>query len=168
MIEDLRVGSSHNDWILNPERLNQIVQSVLRVMERNSFCQASIDAIVCSGVSGAGVAFPLSMLTRIPVFIVRKEREQSHSSCNVECSSIATFQKRTLNYLVVDDFICSGATVQRILDYMTSIKSRYHEVKNINCQGLLLYMNHHENSSNDGYRDRTTDVLIPKFFCLGA
>jgi len=67
------------------------------------------DAIAFSGSSGAVIAFPLAVSHEIPVIYVRKANEQSHGFA-VECNGEDQIKK----YLIVDDFIASGATIDWI------------------------------------------------------
>ena len=67
------------------------------------------DAIAFSGSSGAAIAFPLAFLHEIPLIYVRKLGEQSHGHM-VECNGESLIEK----YLIVDDFITTGATVEWI------------------------------------------------------
>ena len=67
------------------------------------------DAIAFCGSSGAAFAFPLAVSHKIPLIYVRKTGEQSHGN-PVECNGEGRIKK----YLIVDDFIASGATVEWI------------------------------------------------------
>jgi len=68
-----------------------------------------IQAIAYTGSSGAAIAFPLAIAYELPVIYVRKPNEESHG-CNVECN----YTEELENYVIVDDFICSGDTARRI------------------------------------------------------
>jgi len=65
------------------------------------------DAIAFTGNSGAGFGFPLSYLLKIPVINVRK-KTRAHYNGAIEGT---VSSKR---YLIVDDFIASGKTINRI------------------------------------------------------
>lgn len=70
------------------------------------------DAVAFSGSSGAAIAFYLAVQYQIPLIYVRKKNEQSHGQdveCNLINSTIDT-------YLIVDDFIDTGKTVDFIIN----------------------------------------------------
>jgi adenine/guanine phosphoribosyltransferase-like PRPP-binding protein len=81
----------------------------LRFMKLKESLQ--FDAIAFSGSSGCAVAFNLAARHRIPLVYVRKSNEDSHGS-SVECN-VKTLHVR--KYLIVDDFIDSGNTVDYIV-----------------------------------------------------
>lgn len=66
------------------------------------------DAIVCRGVSGISVAFPVGLRCSVPVVVVRKPRDGSHSRYRTE----GTYSFNS--YVIVDDFILSGTTLREI------------------------------------------------------
>jgi adenine/guanine phosphoribosyltransferase-like PRPP-binding protein len=66
------------------------------------------DAIAFRGTSGAAVAYPLSISLKIPLICVRKD--SSHSYLKVEGCIGA------LKYIIVDDFIESGKTMNKIIN----------------------------------------------------
>jgi adenine/guanine phosphoribosyltransferase-like PRPP-binding protein len=90
-----------------------------------------IDAIVVTGISGASIGGIISYLTNLPLIIVRKETDQSHSDHNIECNN--SIDDKPLEYIVVDDLICSGETTLRIIDKMR------HEI-NTNCELVKIYL----------------------------
>lgn len=85
------------------------------------------DAIAFTGSSGAGFAYPLSYLMKVPLICVRK-KENSHYRNKIEGSISA---KR---YVIVDDFIFSGSTIEKIIKTIDKeVPSKPH------CVGILLY-----------------------------
>jgi len=67
------------------------------------------DSIAFTGVSGAAFAFPLSLALNKTLLCVRKKKgESSHSPYEVEGNYSSE------SYVIVDDFISSGATVMEI------------------------------------------------------
>lgn len=95
--------------------------------------ELEVDAIAFSGSSGAAIAFPLCAAHKVPLMYIRKAHERSHGA-NLEYIS----NKAIRRYMIVDDFVCSGATVRRIhkkvLDYANIRGSVAPE-----CVGLFLY-----------------------------
>jgi len=67
------------------------------------------DAIAFRGNSGALLASPLATLLKKHLILVRKNTADSHSYTTVEGCS-----KRNCRYIIVDDLIASGKTVQEI------------------------------------------------------
>lgn len=87
-----------------------------------------IQAIAFSGSSGAALAFPLALKHELPVIYVRKVGEKSHGY-NVEFNGAGS----GLRYIIVDDFIDTGSTVERIY------KKIQKEDKTMICIGAFLY-----------------------------
>lgn len=93
----------------------------------------AVDAVAFSGSSGCAIGFHLAVRHNTPLIYVRKQGEKSHGS-KVECSYLRELQ----NYLIVDDFIDSGSTVQLIA---TRVKEHAHQQKVPvpRCVGILCY-----------------------------
>jgi hypothetical protein len=73
--------------------------------------QHEFQAIAFSGSSGCAIGFTLGLIHKIPLIYVRKDKEESHGR-SVEYNG----SEEVKNYLIVDDFICTGATVRKIID----------------------------------------------------
>ena len=102
-------GGSGYGWTgENPRQLREVLikanNAFVKLQKRLKF-----DAIAFTGSSGAAIAFPLAVSHKIPLIYVRKEGEQSHGD-KVECNGENSITK----YLIVDDFVSSGATVEWI------------------------------------------------------
>lgn len=82
------------------------------------------DAIVCRGVSGISAAFPVGLRCSVPVVVVRKPTDNSHSHYRVEG------MKGFKTYVIIDDFILTGATMKAIAD----------AVRNSLCLGVITYI----------------------------
>lgn len=90
-------------------------------------------AIAFSGMSGAALAFPLGYLMDLPLLCVRKN--SSHSFYTVEG------MLEISSYIIVDDFIDSGFT----LDYILKSIRQEQAKKNLplaECKGIILYKNY--------------------------
>lgn len=96
-----------------------------------------VEFIVGTGISGTLVLLPVSMKSGIPYGAIRKEIDAktehdeggSHSHNEIE-----TYETRkTCRYIIIDDFIESGNTIQRIKKVMTKEWSDSH------CAGIILY-----------------------------
>lgn len=75
------------------------------------------DSFVVAGVSGLIIAGQLSDAIGKPFLYVRKADESGHSTQRVE----GTLCKR---WVFVDDFVSSGATLQRVINEVTRISSQ--------------------------------------------
>lgn len=86
------------------------------------------DAIAVRGTSGVSVAFGLRMLSDIPTIVVKKEGENSHGA---SVTAVGDDWANVARYLIVDDFVASGATVHAIRQRMGRAE----------CVGVLSYAN---------------------------
>lgn len=107
------------------------------------------DQIVCTGISGQSIAWPVGYVTGIPVAVVRRRGERGHHGYKVE-----NF-KRTKRYIIIDDFICSGDTIKHMV---STISSEYGEEMS-QCVGVFCY-------SPTGREFVTVDKT--KLFCYDA
>lgn len=108
--------------------------------------ELKFDAIAFSGSSGSAVAFSLAAKHKIPLIYVRKRNEKSHSYSQVECN-VKDLQIKT--YLIVDDFVDSGAT----LDYITNTITKFakkNDAYPAEQVGVLCY---------DPYQDRNRTII---------
>jgi len=73
--------------------------------------------LICSGSSGAVIAGIIStkFTPPLPIFYVRKPKESGHS----HCFDIGILRNKTL--IVVDDFVITGNTIDRILKTLEKI-----------------------------------------------
>jgi hypothetical protein len=87
------------------EALKEIVDVLCRILEPHQF-----DAIAFTGMSGALVAPLVSAEMTKPLIMIRKTGFSTHSMEDVE----GVWDART--YVIVDDLIFSGHTIQQIYD----------------------------------------------------
>jgi phosphoribosylpyrophosphate synthetase len=150
------LGSSHNHRIQKPCILKKIVKvlsSDIKELNDSLSEPNKIQALVCCGISGAGVAFPISCKLDIPVWIIRKEGEKSHSRNDIDRPYVDTPTGK-IPYVIIDDLIDSGATIARIIKCMneTDFGTDFGTMDLVRC---YLY--------NDCYnRIETQNVLIGK------
>ena len=101
--------------------LNKLSKTIKKINRKTP-----IEAIAFAGMSGAAVAFPLSVSLRIPLICIRKYRS-SHFTGTYEGAIIQG------NYVIIDDLVDSGDTIRRI----------HKNVKKVCCDaklvGVLLY-----------------------------
>ncbi len=93
----------------------------------------TIDALAYTGSSGAAAAYVLGVALDLPVVYVRKKGESSHGN-DVESNT----SKAIKGYLVIDDFINSGATVEHIVGGIEKYAKSRNE-KAPKCVGVFLY-----------------------------
>src|SRR5271157_2919582 len=98
-------GDSYSRAVLDTENLRKNIATLAKTAKALDF-----DAIAFRGHSGSLLAAPLALKLKKSLILVRKPSEDSHSAFDVSGDVAA---KR---YLIVDDLICSGATVRSIVE----------------------------------------------------
>ncbi len=117
---------------LNPKVLKTIVNRVSKKLKTLKK-KLKFDTIVIRGNSGTLVGYPVSIMTGIPVVLVRKDKESSHGD-SIEGSG------NMVKYIILDDFIFSGGTVDITYHRIqTHAKDRQHA--DVKCVGIALYAN---------------------------
>jgi hypothetical protein len=115
------LGSSGYGWTgLSPEQLSD---RLIRAGEEIAKLQQKLkfDAVAFCGSSGAAIGFHVAIRHKIPVIYVRKKDEESHGG-DVECNMPGG--KNVKKYLIVDDFISTGRTVEYIVEQITEVANR--------------------------------------------
>lgn len=113
-------------WTKKMQRASVKIQHLCEEMK--------IDVLACCGSSGMMAAAVLTVALDIPVIYVRKVNETSHGS-SVESNSIG---KSISRYLIVDDFACTGATLDRIVEGIEKFADR-NSMKRPECVGAFMY-----------------------------
>jgi adenine/guanine phosphoribosyltransferase-like PRPP-binding protein len=98
------------------------------------------DTIAFCGMSGAAMAFVLGYELEMPLLCVRKIEDASHFH-DMSKSKVLEGNIDTKKYLIVDDFISSGRTVNYIMD---SIQK---SIPGAECVAMLMYAAVSGNSS---------------------
>jgi len=101
--------------------IERIVKAFGRVVEKGTF--GNFSSIVCSGVSGTAVGPVLAYEYEKNLVIVRKKAEKKNSHCEVLVEG-----NLGDSFVICDDFMESGATLQRILETIRQegyTKSKY-------------------------------------------
>lgn len=142
----LKMGTSHTWKLYNSVLLKNIIDNVSRKILEIKSKQPNINGLVFCGISGAAVGFPVSLTTRITPFLVRKREDSTHGMYLVESFG---FVEEKLNYLIIDDLIDSGNTIDYILENMTiCIKNSDYIRTGVGiCKGIILY--NHPYNNND-------------------
>lgn len=126
----MNIRTTYLKTLFAPELLKNAVHNTLVLGEQLKM-ELGFDTIVCSGTSGLAMGFILAHALGLPVLCVRKKNDGSHYS---------TYQPSSLEgylgvnrYLIVDDFIATGATVNYI------IRSIEEELPQAECVAMLMY-----------------------------
>jgi len=128
----IELESSYHEIPLSPKELKVTVNKLSKKIKL-IHSKYKLSHIVCTGISGQAVSWPLSVKTGIPICVVRKAKEESHGS-TVEGVGILK------NFVIIDDFIASGDTIKRITKQLLS--KNYPKTKKtplLNCKGVILY-----------------------------
>ena len=112
--------------ILDWESTAQLTAKFIQTMIDAS---APIDAIAFTGMSGALIAPRVATILGLPIIMVRKPHDGSHSRHRVEGFT------GTECYMIVDDFVCTGATVRSICEAIESVQRPSHAL----CCGVVQY-----------------------------
>ena len=109
------------------------------------------DTIAFCGMSGAAMSFLLSHWLNIPLICVRKSTDGSHfhNYWNfAEKGLVCEGNLDVKRYLILDDFIATGDTVNRIIN---SIRK---EAPDAECVSMLMYAEpHNRNWSHPNWRE---------------
>lgn len=105
--------SHYSQYIYDLPRYEKTIERVCRIVETLKR-DNGVDAIAFRGSSGASLAFPIYLMTGIPLLHSRKPG--SHSCYKLEGSTIAT------RYCIVDECVSSGQT---IVDIVNDIEESY-------------------------------------------
>lgn len=106
---------AHPSWltdVYDPKKLTKTLDHVCKAIEKDKK-EFNIQALAVRGNSGTLVAGAISMMVNLPIILVRKEGDGSHSDYKVEFNNILK-KKGTAGYVVVDDIISSGDTIRSI------------------------------------------------------
>ncbi len=131
--------TSYLTSILRPNKqhlvINQLLSNIKKLQQTTI-----IDAIAIRGMSGAIVGGIISHLTNIPLICVRKENT-SHSDFHVEMVLINP--KKKVNYIIVDDLISTGNTLNTIIKDINNefkrISLDYNQIIKPCPVGIFLY-----------------------------
>lgn len=115
-------GANHTAQILNHKLRKDIINRAIQVLSNYKF-----DSIACCGISGLMVVPTLCERLNKNIIIVRKENEKRYSPFDYEGAVPS-------NYIIVDDLICSGNTINRITKLLNE------EIPSAKCVGYYSYL----------------------------
>lgn len=119
---DLRCAS----WIVplvDPARRRDAVSQT-----RHRISQLKFDAVAFTGLSGSVIAGAVASEMDKYLYCVRKSEENRHSGYQVEGPMTG------LRYIVIDDFISTGATIKRVIELVAA-----HTYDKAVCAGVYLW-----------------------------
>ena len=139
--------SGYLEQIFIPKKLastsKRVAKKLLKLQKTLQF-----DAIAFRGNSGAGIAYPVSMLTGIPLICVRKG-EKSHGQ------KVEAAQRSIYRYVVLDDFISDGGTLESIIKTIRLVTDN-----ETRCVGVALYDSVRRSSYYISYRGKDTELPV--------
>lgn len=112
--------------------------------------ETGADCVVVHGNSGVSCGFAALMYANFPLILLRKDNDNSHGS-PIEGPS----GHNVLRYLILDDFIDTGATMERIKDKIVALAVQSGGgLPTPECVGIVLYGHHSGDcfSFRDGQR----------------
>ena len=116
-------GASHTSHVLNHKIRNKIIIKAVCDLRK---IKNEFDSIACCGVSGLMVVPQIAELLNKNILIIRKNEKRY--------SEFRTEGVAPLRYVVVDDLICSGTTINHITRI---IKEEYPRAR---CIGVYCYL----------------------------
>lgn len=128
-------GATHTVKILNHKHRQEMIKNAVKILSKYDF-----DGIACTGVSGLMVVPQLCEILDKNIIVVRKIKETRYSPFDYE----GVPPKK---YIIVDDLVSSGNTVQRILQLFKE------EIPSAECVGYYSYL------SNECAYTRATSVF---------
>lgn len=128
--------SDYLDDVFNLTTFTRIViQSIATVKKIRE--EVPFDTIAFCGQSGAAMAYILSAELNVHLINIRKDDSSHFVRENGKFEGHLHAKK----YLIVDDFICGGSTVKRIIETVTK------EIPTAECIGMFLYSHYSSKSS---------------------
>ena len=116
-------GAAHTSRVLNHKYRNGVIIKAICSLRK---IEQDFDSIACCGVSGLMVVPQIAEILNKNIIVVRKD-ERRYSEFFLEGVSPS-------RYIIVDDLICSGSTVKRIVNYI------HDDVPRAKCIGAYFYM----------------------------
>lgn len=131
--------SHHSNWLtalVNPERMTAAVNWLVSSIEADRKSGVTIDAIAVRGISGAVIGGAVSLVTNLPLIIVRKDNDGTHSVYTVEFDE----GKLCRAYCIIDDLVSSGNTIDIIqYDIKRAYKYSDSQFTEPSCSVVYLY-----------------------------
>lgn len=129
------MGTSHSNYLRTLFASPTIFMQAVNILVDN-LKDVEYDSIAVRGVSGAVMGGCLSGQTGKQLTVVRKRGVDSHKECHGQCEGL---QHGPHKYIIVDDFVSSGATLAHIISEIQLCNPE------AECVGFIVY---HEEKSN--------------------
>lgn len=129
-----KIMSDYLNKVYNAKTLASIT-SKMSVQMKKLHKELKFDAIAFSGFSGSSIAFPVSVVTGLPLLAVRKDTDDSHHKRGYGVLEGAIDAK---SYVILDDFISGGSTMERIISRIEEHNSE------AECKGIVLWNKNRE------------------------
>lgn len=136
----MEISSSYLSEVYDPQTLRELAERTAQQV-KNIRVGAPFDALAFTGLSGAALSFPVSLLANVPLLAVRKDGDGTHASTSLEGPI------KVNTYMILDDLVASGNTVRRIVAKIA--EKRPHA----RCVGILMW--------NDGWQ--YPPVIVPGY-----
>lgn len=121
------------------------------------------EAIAFTGTSGSAIAYILGYTLDVPLICIRKDTEKAHyKSWDSQSEQRFEGYAGARTYLIVDDFISSGKTVERIMQAI------YDKCPQCRCAAMLMYQGDREKKT---FHPRNEDLSalhyngVPVYSC---
>jgi adenine/guanine phosphoribosyltransferase-like PRPP-binding protein len=138
-----RIQTTYLESVFDQQKFLLTIDGSLKVA-RELQSRYHYDTIAFCGVSGSALAFILSLCMGLPLLCVRKYNDSSHHV--MSSSSHTEGNMDAGKYLIVDDLICSGKTVNYMLDTIAS------ELPDAKCVAMMMYSSAEDRYFQYGYR----------------
>ena len=169
---------SHTDKIFNPMEFEGTVNKCIKALKQIWKDEGQFQAIAGSGNSALPILGAISYITNIPMIAVRKKGDSAHDDRQVN-GPIYEGAAKSLRYVFVDDFIASGATFHRTVEYikfeakietkciaMVNYQEDYHDVQmkktKITCMDVIRDPEAY--SKNLSFRFNGNHMELPVYF----
>lgn len=110
--------SHHANWLGSLFKKDERVFVVERLVALIEHSGVEFSHIAVCGISGVGVGSIVAHVMNKSLIVVRKESDDNHSDYAVEVDT----KEPIGDFIIIDDLISSGATVQHILDSIEDLK----------------------------------------------
>lgn len=118
------VASAYTEKLFDKRKFRKMIQDA-KAFIQNKIAETGIvpTGLISTGISGNTFSTVLAYELDLDVVIVRKAGESSHANKCVEGLSVG---EGVINRLIiVDDFICSGDTIKRIVSAINKLPDNY-------------------------------------------
>ena len=126
--------TSYHQKLFNTSRFHELIDRTAEFINTLVRCRRKAikpQAIAVTGLSGIAAGGAISYLTGLPLCVVRKPRDNAHSGYGVE-------GRLANRYLILDDFVSTGKTLNRIAKQIKKVSSSYHNITP-ECVGIVLW-----------------------------